>query len=283
MKNGFDLENNFCVCTGNAGWTVLYRMVVLNKILAFISTELLRKSWAIWVADMFEKEQNCCNHTETWCKSFFIMAEKVPHVKGFSIQSFNTTVPERVLWELCFWDTLAFPSHTFSSSLLPSSSSISVNSQYLFFLIFEFQKAKLYPEPFLTQKIQTRAGSVRESKGLGSSLTLRFVQMMCRTECSKCISACKAEITTPLSFYLFISISSRLFSARRSFFSYFFRFGNYWICSGPRTISSYRWCPWLMPWVRDSEKHLRKTLQEKSRFFVKDRKKHCCLLSRSQV
>lgn len=143
MKNGFDLENNFCVCTGNAGWTVLYRMVVLNKILAFISTELLRKSWAIWVADMFEKEQNCCNHTETWCKSFFIMAEKVPHVKGFSIQSFNTTVPERVLWELCFWDTLAFPSHTFSSSLLPSSSSISVNSQYLFFLIFEFQKGKV--------------------------------------------------------------------------------------------------------------------------------------------
>lgn len=58
---------------------------------------------------------------------------------------------------------------------------------------------------------------VQEFTGLGSSTTWRFVTMICRTECSKCISACKAEIIF-LSFYLFISLSSRLFNARRSFF-----------------------------------------------------------------
>lgn len=64
--------------------------------------------------------------------------------------------------ELCFWDPLTFPSHTFSS-FSSSSSSISVNNQHLFFLIFKFQKAKLSPEAFVTQNIKTRAGSESES------------------------------------------------------------------------------------------------------------------------
>lgn len=99
--------------------------VVLNKILAFKSTQLPRKSSAIWAADMFEKEQNCLSHMERWCKSFFTIAAKVPHVKDFSIQSFKITVSERVLWELCFWDPLAFPYHTSTSS---SSSSFFFSS-----------------------------------------------------------------------------------------------------------------------------------------------------------
>lgn len=150
---------------------MLYRIVVLNKILVFLFTEPPRKSWAIWAADMFEKEQNCSSHIERWCKSFFIMAAKVPHEKGFSIQLLNTTVPERILWELYFWDPLAFLYHTFffssyssscfSSSSSSMSSSISFNIWYLFFLKFYFQTAKLSPEPFLTQKIKIRAESVR--------------------------------------------------------------------------------------------------------------------------
>lgn len=81
-----------------------------------------------------------------------------------------TQLCQKGYFGLCFWDPLAFPSHTFSSfssysssSFSSSSSSISVNSQYLFFLIFKFQKAKLSPEPFVTQKIKTRAGSESES------------------------------------------------------------------------------------------------------------------------
>lgn len=130
--------------------------------------------------------------------SNFIMAAKVLHEKGFSVQSSNTTVPERILWELYFWDPLAFlyltfssflyltfssflyhtfssflyhifssfsfySSWSFSSSSSPMSSSISVNSQDLVFLKFDFQKAKMSLGPFLTQKIKTRAGSESEN------------------------------------------------------------------------------------------------------------------------
>lgn len=102
---------------------------------------------------------------------------------------------------------------------------------------------------------RSRAGSVRESTGLGSSLALGLVEMICRTECSKCISACKAEIATSLPFYLFISLSSRLFNIRSSFFLYFFRFDNYWISSGPRMISNYKWCPWLMQRLRKTPQY----------------------------